>query len=176
MKLIEESATLLGRKRLPPPETDEEKEEPDDDEEGNSGSAKPPRKKAKAKAKPQRASSKAKTVAKKTCKTAVTSKSPGQLSFPGTKKHAPVSYGKSTVYIDSGNSMWRIKAVPGDRVMINRSFKDGDAKVAWTKVVAELKRLNPWGAGLEEQKWAGGSEQEWAGGEMRRRRRPFACH
>ena len=70
-------------------------------------------------------------------------KDPGKLHFPGTKKHSPILYGHSTVYIDAGNLLWRIKPHPGERTMINRSFKGGNAKEAWKGVVSVLKKENP---------------------------------
>jgi hypothetical protein len=80
--------------------------------------------------------------AKDDTKKAAASKDPGGFRFPGTKKHDPVFYGRSTVYIDAGNQMWRIKAATGDRVMVNRSFKAEDPRKVWQHVVKELKRLN----------------------------------
>ena len=63
-------------------------------------------------------------------------------TFPGTKKHAAVHYGKSTVYLDRGNKLWRIKPEPGSKSLLNRSFKGSDPKEVWKKIVVEVQRMN----------------------------------
>jgi hypothetical protein len=160
--MVSASAALLGAKSWKPPvEADSESEEAE-------SSARPRGKRARGSSSGAAARTSRKTKAKKTTASArarkaaasapatkamkkaaasapakEASKDPSKLRFPGTRKHDPVFYGQSTVYIDAGNQLWRIKPKTAERVMTNRSFKTTDPKQVWKSVVSELKRLNP---------------------------------
>ena len=161
--MVSASAALLGAKSWKPPvEADSESEEAESSARprgkrargSSSGAAARTSRKTKAKKKaaasaPARKAA-ASAPATKAMKKAATSapakeasKDPSKLRFPGTRKHDPVFYGQSTVYIDAGNQLWRIKPQSAGRVMTNRSFKTTDPKQVWKSVVSELKRLNP---------------------------------
>jgi hypothetical protein len=161
--MVSASAALLGAKSWKPPvEADSESEEAESSARprgkrargSSSGAAARTSRKTKAKKKaaasaPARkaaASAPATKAMKKAAASAPAkeaSKDPSKLRFPGTRKHDPVFYGQSTVYIDAGNQLWRIKPQSAGRVMTNRSFKTTDPKQVWKSVVSELKRLNP---------------------------------
>jgi hypothetical protein len=63
-------------------------------------------------------------------------------NFPGTKKRGPIYFGKSTIYIDRGNKLWRIKPCTGSRACIVRSFKVAEPKAVWKEVASVVARLN----------------------------------
>jgi hypothetical protein len=66
-----------------------------------------------------------------------------KLVFPGVlAKHAPDFYGSSTIYIDFGNKIWRLKPKPADRKMKTFSWKNTAPTDAWTALVTEIKKIN----------------------------------
>jgi hypothetical protein len=153
--MIQKSSALLGGKTIPEPDKNSDKgdgdsensgtESPDPDEGETASSARKARPSGSAKkARPSVSAMKARpSGSAKKASAQPAPKDPAKLKFPGIKMGNPIHYGQSTVYLDLVNKQWRIKSQPGERVMINRSFKSESPNKVWPKVVLELKRLNP---------------------------------
>ena len=63
------------------------------------------------------------------------------LAFPGENKRPPLTYGKSVVYFSPGR--YRLMKTKGDRVDVAFPHKLTGARVAWSNLCIELRKLNP---------------------------------
>ena len=66
------------------------------------------------------------------------------LTYPGIKTKVKVFFGKSTIYTDLPNQLWRRRkqADPDYRVCPSYSWKKGDPEAAWGRMARDVRAHN----------------------------------